>query len=78
MGTLDAEVIRQFVTDKGLQQIIDVDTPRLVFPENIAETQDIIQPCNEENGTDRKGYIFSRLMSLVLSFVCILTQFKHH
>ena len=61
MRPLDAEVIRQFVADKGAKQTIDIDTPCLVFPENITKVQDVIQPFNEKNGTDRKGYIFSRL-----------------
>ena len=61
MRSLDAEVIRQFVADQGSKQIIDIDTPRLVFPENIAKVQDFIQLIYEENGTDRKGYIFIRL-----------------
>jgi len=61
VGSLDAEVIRQFVADQGLKQTIDIDTSRLVFPEESAEIQDVIQPCNEENGTNRKGYIFRRL-----------------
>jgi hypothetical protein len=61
VGSLDAEVIRQFVADKGAKQTIDVDTARLVFPENVVEIQDVIQPCNEKNGTNRKGYIFCRL-----------------
>ena len=61
VGTLDAEVIRQFVADQGLKQTIDIDAPCLVFPENITEIQDVIEPCNEEDGTDRKGYIVSRL-----------------
>ena len=54
----NAEVIRQFVADQGSKQIIDIDTPRLVFPENIAIVQDFIQLINKENGTDRKGFIF--------------------
>ena len=61
MRSLDAEVIRQFVTDEGSKQIIDIDTPRLVFSENIAKVQDFIQFINEENGADRKRYIFIRL-----------------
>ncbi len=44
VGTLDAEVIRQFVADKRLEQTIDIDAPRLVFPENIGKVQDFIQP----------------------------------
>ena len=58
---LNAEVICQFVADEGSKQIIDIDTPRLMFPENIAKGQDFIQLINEEDGADRKGYIFIRL-----------------
>ena len=58
MGSLYAEVISQFVADEGSKQIIDIDTPRLVFPEDIGKIQDFIQLINEENGTNRKGYIF--------------------
>jgi len=61
VGTLDAEVIRQFVAEQSLKQTVDIDTSCLVFPEDIVEVQDGIQPFNEENGTDRKGYILSRL-----------------
>ena len=61
VGSLDTKVIRQFVADQDLKQTIDIDTSRLVFPEESAEIQDVIQPCNEENGTNRKGYIFRRL-----------------
>jgi len=60
---LYAEVIRQFVAGKSLKQIIDVDTPRLVFPENRGEIQGFIQPFNEEKGADRKGYILIRFNS---------------
>ena len=34
---LYAKVTSQFVADEGSKQIIDIDTPRLVFPENIAK-----------------------------------------
>ncbi len=35
--------------------------------------QDVIQPGNEEDGADRKGYVVRRLkFSLVLNFVCTL------
>jgi len=61
MRSLYAEVIRHFVADKGLKQIVDIDTPRLVFPENRGEIQGFIQPFNEVKGTDRKGYIVIRL-----------------
>ena len=61
VGALDAEVIRQFVADQGAKQTTDIDTPRLVFPENVTKVQDVIQPFNEENGADGKGYIVSRL-----------------
>ena|GEM_PF-3597837 len=61
MRSLNTEVIRQFVADEGSKQIIDIDTTCLVFPENIAKIQDLIQHINEKNGTDRKGYIFIRL-----------------
>ena len=61
MRSLDAKVIRQFVADECLKQLIDIDTPRLVFPENIIEVQDFIQFINKKNGSDRKGYIFIRL-----------------
>lgn len=36
VGSLYAEVIRQFVADEGVKQTVDIDTPRLVFPEDIA------------------------------------------
>jgi len=61
MRSLDTEIILQFVTDEGSKQTIDIDTPRFVFPKNIAEVQDFIQFVNEENGADRKRYIFIRL-----------------
>ena len=61
MRPLYAEVISQFVTDEGSKKIIDIDTPRLVFPKNITQVQDFVQLINEEEGTDRKGYIFIRL-----------------
>jgi len=54
--SLYAEVIRQFVADEGSKQIININTPCLVFPENIAKVQDLIQFINEENCTDRKGF----------------------
>lgn len=57
MRPLYAEVISQFVADEGSKQVIDINTPRLVFSENIAKVQDFIQLINEENGADRKGYI---------------------
>jgi hypothetical protein len=28
------KVISQFVADEGAKQVIDIDTPRFVFPEN--------------------------------------------
>ena len=59
--SLDAEVIRQFVADEGSKKTIDIDSPRLVFPEDIAKVQDFIQLINEENGADGKGYIVIRL-----------------
>jgi hypothetical protein len=34
MRSFDAEVISQFVADEGAKQVIDIDTPRFVFPEN--------------------------------------------
>jgi hypothetical protein len=37
MRSLDAEIIRQFVADEGSKQTIDIDTSRLVFPEDIAK-----------------------------------------
>ena len=61
VGTLDAEIIRQFVAYLGLKQTIDIDTSCLMFTEDITEIQDAIEPCNEEDGADRKGYIVSRL-----------------
>ena len=61
VGSLDAEVIRQFVADQGLKQTIDIDASCLVFPENITEIQDVIEPCNEEDGANGKGYSVSRL-----------------
>jgi hypothetical protein len=48
------------------------DTSYLVFPEDIDKFQDFIQPINEEDGTDRKGYIFIWLKFISFSFVCIL------
>ena len=35
MRSLDTEIIRQFVVDEDSKQTIDIDTSRLVFPENI-------------------------------------------
>jgi hypothetical protein len=52
---LHAEGIREFVADEGSKYIINFDTLRLVFPENIAKVQKFIQIINEENVTDRKG-----------------------
>ncbi|WP_219970655.1 hypothetical protein [Methanospirillum lacunae] len=43
MRPLYAEVIRQFVTDEGSKEMIDIDTPRLVFSEDFAKVQDFIQ-----------------------------------
>ena len=37
MRSLYNEIISQFVADKGSNQTIDIDTPRLVFPEDIAK-----------------------------------------
>ena len=74
MRPLYAEFIRQFVADEGSKQIIDIDTPRLVFPENFAKVQDFIPLINEEYGANRKGYILFGSISLVLSFVCILVD----
>jgi hypothetical protein len=59
--SLYTEVICQFVTDEGSKQIIEINTPRLVFPENITKVQDIIMLIYKENGTDKKGYIFIQL-----------------
>ena len=44
--SFDAEVIRQFVADEGSKKTIDIDSPRLVFPEDIAKVQDFIQLIN--------------------------------
>jgi hypothetical protein len=59
--SLYAEVISQFIADEGSKQLIDIDTLRLVFPEDIAKVQDFINLIDEKNGADRKGYIFIRL-----------------
>ncbi len=60
VGTLYAEIIRQFVADSCLEQAIDIDAPFLVFPKNITEIQDVIELVNEADGANRKGYIVSR------------------
>ena len=56
--SLNAEVIRQLVANEGSKQIINIYTPRLVFPENIANVQYFIYLINEEYDTERKD-IFS-------------------
>ena len=38
MRPLYAEVISQFVTDEGSKQMIDIDTPRLVFPKDFKKS----------------------------------------
>ncbi len=59
--SLDAKVIGQFVADECSKQLIDIDTPRLVFPENFIELLDFIQFINMKKGSDRKGHFFIRV-----------------
>ena len=58
MRPLNAEIIRQFVTDEGSEQTIDIDTPRLCFPKKKTEVQEFILLINKENSADGKGYFF--------------------
>lgn len=74
MRSLYAEVISQFVVDEGSKQIINIDTPCLVFSENIAKIQNLIQFIDEENGAERRGYITLGSSSLVLNFIFILVN----
>jgi hypothetical protein len=61
VSSLNAEVIHLFVADARSKQTIEIDAPRIVFPEDIAKIQDFIQLINKEDSTDGKGYIFIRL-----------------
>ena len=70
--SLYAEVIRQFVADKGSKQLIDVDTFRLVFPEISQKFRTSCSLSTRKMVPIGKDIFSFGSISLVLSFVCIL------